>query len=31
MKEVSRPRRVVEQAKEPWPPDGLHHYSFGTF
>ncbi|KGT73437.1 hypothetical protein MA20_44335 [Bradyrhizobium japonicum] len=21
----------VEQAKEPWPPDGLHHYSFGTF
>jgi hypothetical protein len=21
----------VAQAKEPWPPDGLHHYSFGTF
>ncbi|NEL20629.1 hypothetical protein G3V79_23935, partial [Escherichia coli] len=21
----------VEHAKEPWPPDGLYHYSFGTF
>lgn len=21
----------VEHAKEPWLPDGLHHYSFGSF
>jgi hypothetical protein len=21
----------ADQAKQPWPPDGQHHYSFGTF